>query len=107
VPAQVALKSRIPEIIGQLPARAKGLEMTLAQETADAAQSRAPVATGNLKNSIEARSVPSGAAVYAAFYWFLVEFGTANQPANPYMTPAYEQAYASIWEVGRREFAGL
>jgi HK97 gp10 family phage protein len=65
------------------------------------------VDTGTLKNSIEARDLTDGAGVYAAWYWFLVEFGTKFQPANPYLTPAYEQAFAAVRDVAQREFASL
>jgi len=56
------------------------------------AQSRAPVKTGRLRNSIETRTsgnmqVEVVATVeYAAF----VEFGTRNQEAQPFLTPAFE-----------------
>jgi len=55
------------------------------------AQSRAPVRTGTLRASIEYK--PEGMQVqvvatadYAAF----VEFGTRNQEAQPFLTPAFE-----------------
>lgn len=103
----VTLRSRIPEIIAETPVRAKELALILAEETASAARDRAPVLTGTLRDSIEAESVAGGAAVHAVWYWFLVEFGTTNQPANPYMIPAFEAAYASVFEAGRRVFAEL
>ena len=103
----VTLKSRIPEIITELPLRSKALSLTLAEETATTAQGRVPVLTGRLRDSLEAKSVAGGAAVYAAWYWFLVEFGSTNQPANPFLVPALEAAYLSVWEVARREFAAL
>lgn len=103
----VVLKNRIPEIMAELPVRGKAMALTLAEETAGAAKSRVPVETGRLRDSINADSVAGGAAVYAEWYWFLVEFGTSNAAAHPYMIPALEAAYTSVLRVAREELAAL
>lgn len=103
----VVLRNRIPEIMAELPIRTKELALLIAEETASAARDRAPVDTGTLRDSIEAESAAGGAAVHAVWYWFLVEFGTTFQPGNPYMIPALEAAYASVWEAARRTYASL
>lgn len=103
----VVLKNRIPEIMAELPVRGKAMALTLAEETATAGRDRAPVATGTLRDSIEAKSSPGGAAVYATWYWFLVEFGSTNAPANPFMIPALEAAYTTVLRVAREELAAL
>lgn len=77
-----------------------------ADEIADAARSRVPVATGALRESIKvsgagsnqkqiSRTVTAGNA--EAYYAAFVEFGTATQAPHPFMGPAAEDhldAYA-------------
>jgi HK97 gp10 family phage protein len=69
---------------------------------------RAPVDTGFLRNSITVGGIygqtltPGALAAQVgpeARYGGFVEFGTANQGAQPYLTPAAEQA--SEWMVER------
>lgn len=92
------MKSRLPQIEKQLaPAVNKALGEA-AERIAAQAKANAPVRTGALKNSIEAkpgvfrvRERPAqGYGIYAAWYWFFQEFGTVNQAAQPFMVPAAE-----------------
>jgi len=76
----------------------------------DAASSRVPVASGDLKNSgyvaTEEKSTyrhskkhrketkaPKGGAVagFAVFYAKFVEYGTSKQSAKPYLRPAFDE----------------
>lgn len=71
---------------------------------------RAPVDTGFLRNSITVGSVYGGTLQPGALaaqvgpeaaYGGFVEFGTANQGAQPYLTPAAEQA--TEWMVDKMQ----
>ncbi len=101
--------SRIPEIIAQTPVRALAVADAITKETAAGAAANAPVATGTLKDSIEGGALERGedAAVVAVWYWFLVEFGSSNKGARPFMLPAYEVALASLPRISKEVFAGL
>lgn len=76
--------------------------LALADAVADDARRLVPVDEGDLRDSIEAEPAgPSEDAVARVtaggrdtFYAFLVEFGTADQPARPYLRPAAEAAGA-------------
>lgn len=73
-----------------------------AQHIADLARQLAPVDTGALRDSIHVESgdtptsrkviAGGGAVTYAAH----VEYGTANSPAQPFMTPAIAQIDVEI-----------
>src|SRR6188472_2773504 len=93
----VALQSRFPEIIASLPKRGKLAELELAEGIASRAADSAPVNTGKLRDSIEGREHPSGtgAGVWAVWYWFLVEFGTTQNPPHAFMLPAFHEALAA------------
>lgn len=64
------------------------------------ARRRAPVATGNLRKQIRTRRSKLS-TVYnvtyfvgvggKAFYWRFIEFGTKDQPAHPFLRPAFEE----------------
>lgn len=64
------------------------------------AQSRAPVDTGQLRDSIKARkdnkAGTRGSTVYvagvirSAFYWQFIEFGTSRMSAKPFLRPAFQ-----------------
>jgi HK97 gp10 family phage protein len=77
-----------------------GVEET-AQQVHDTARALVPVDTGALRTSIEVfgaggsgeRTVQAGQSLdYAAH----VEYGTAQAPAQPFMTPAAEQHRADL-----------
>lgn len=92
----MALKSNLGIIAaGMEGAIDRGVETT-ANQIATLAQSYVPVDTGALRTSIEVfgaggsmqRTVEAGQSLdYAQF----VEYGSANQAAQPFMTPAAEQ----------------
>lgn len=90
--------SRIPEIIGGFPEMERDLSLKVAEAIAEDAAPRAPVTTGALRDSLEGREGSEGIGVYALFYWFLVEFGSVNQPANPFLLPAAELIRSKLIE---------
>lgn len=97
-------RSRLPKIAAELPAKASAIEAATAERIAAAAKDRAPVgATGDLKESIEAKDN----GVYAAWYWFFVEFGTVHSAAQPFMTPAAEEHSKDAQVIGRTILTGL
>lgn len=100
----MAYKSRIPRIAAALPAKANAIERATAQAIAASAKQHAPVgATGELRDSIEAREN----GVYAAWYWFFNEFGTARQAPHPFIMPAVEEHTATAMTIGRTILGGL
>ncbi len=102
------LKSRIPEIIGELEARMELACEAVAEAIATEAADRAPVGeTGDLKRSIEGRPKADGAGVYAIFYWYFVEFGTKYAGAEPFMFPAIESLSGGIAGISRKALANL
>lgn len=104
----VTLKSRLPEIIHRLDDRAERVALEVAQRVATQAADRVSVESGSLRDSIEARPHDDGAAIYALFYWFFVEFGTVKLPPRPFMLPSLEHAkIADVQAEGRRLFASL
>ena len=100
------LESRLPEIIGALPLRVGAAIHAGTEQMAQEAKDRAPVRTGELRDSIEARegiSKDHGHAygIWAAWYWRFSEFGTVHEPARPWMIPAVESNKDSLVEAVR------
>ena len=61
------------------------------------AKSRAPVDTGNLRNSINANGHGAEYRVDSpAAYSIFQEFGTRHQPGTPYMVPAAEHVKPAL-----------
>ena len=94
-------KSALPTFIAGLPqAIDTGVEET-AQQVHDTARSLVPVDTGALQTSIEVFGAGgSGERVVSAGqsldYAVVVEYGSAHQAAQPYMTPAAELHRADL-----------
>ena len=71
----------------------------------NAAQTKAPVLTGNLKRSINVEVIETGAVQLAIIgtevsYAPYLEYGTSKMSARPYLRPAFdEQQDAAIAEV--------
>ena len=57
------------------------------------AKTKAPVDTGALKNSIQARAVDelTSEVIVGVSYGIYQEFGTVRMPAHPYLRPAVEE----------------
>lgn len=73
----------------------KAVQKTAADITATA-KSKAPVDTGNLKNSIGYNFGMSGGEIYAeigptAEYGIYQEFGTSKMAPQPFLTPAFDK----------------
>lgn len=99
--------NRIPEMIGRVEAASRAAPKKVADSIRDDARSRAPVATGFLRSTIESVSIESGksaevfvGASYAAF----VEYGTYKMAARPFLSPAFE---AHAKELGTEIMAAL
>lgn len=65
------------------------------------ARAGAPVAEGDLRDSIKKKLIETAREVYGevivhAFYGHMVEFGTVKMPADPYVGPAYERHRAKF-----------
>lgn len=124
-----SLKSRLPEIMAELPKRSEAVAMEIAELTAEGAKSRAAAQyEGTDPFSIEAELVKAGSwvtghtvqtdgsgagisggggGVFCAWYWFFGEFGTSRQPARPFMIPAFELALGQVYPAGRAAFTAL
>lgn len=100
MPQLVTLKNRLPEIEAQLRgAELEKVLITAAKPIAAAASARAPMgATGDLKDSIEAKPVGEGeVGIFMAWYGYLVERGGAvNRPPHPFLIPAAEMGRADV-----------
>lgn len=75
-----------------VPTKARALVAGAAFRTVGLAQVKAPVDTGALKNSIDADvqglSFEVGSGIEYAVYQ---ELGTSEQPAQPYLAPAFDE----------------
>lgn len=91
-------ENRFPNIIRGMENKARAIVAKTALDLAAHAQSRAPVDTGNLKSSIQARQVGGNAesgsihwrVTVGAEYGMYVEWGTVNMAAQPFMQPAIQ-----------------
>lgn len=105
------LESRFPQIIVEIPALVDRALETGAKSIVEAAQARVPVATGDLRASIHAEREGSDWAVVAGnsqvFYGHLVEFGTSQTPARPFLTPAAEEQMPVVTALVGKALKGL
>lgn len=94
------IKNDFPEIIAQL----NSPEMTAvllagAESIAEVAAAKAPVASGALRDSIEAKPVAEGnVGIFMAWYGRFVEHGTVNAPPHPFLVPAAEAGRVTVAE---------
>jgi hypothetical protein len=94
-------KSALPTFIAGLPQAIDAGVGETAQQVHDTARSLVPVDTGALQTSIEVFGAGgSGERVVSAGqsldYAVIVEYGSARQAAQPYMTPAAVQHAADL-----------
>lgn len=84
------ISNAFPAIIVGMEAKANAIVAKAALDIQAQAQTRAPVDTGKLKNSIQAYQVASGhwRVVVGAEYGIYVEWGTSRMAAQPYLQPA-------------------
>lgn len=88
------LRSRLPQIIAELPGASDEALKDAAEQLAEAVRERVPVASGALRDAVHVQEVEHGYAVVAgdsdAFYGHMVEFGTTHTAARPFLIPAFE-----------------
>ena len=91
--ATVTIRSnKLPQMDSRLYDEVANIVSTTALQCEGLAKVKCPVDTGALRNSIQAQSESAltWTVAPATDYAHHVEFGTVNQPAQPYMTPAAE-----------------
>lgn len=92
----VTLKSRIPLIVADLSSEVLEAVVEGAEEIAQGAKDRVPVAEGTLRDAIhvEVDEDESRVSIVAgnteAFYGHIIEHGSVKTPPRPFLTPAYE-----------------
>lgn len=88
----VRSSSRIPQLVAQVTARSALIIAKAAMDIQGHAQQGAPVRTGFLKGSIQAKQEKPLAwrVDVQAEYGIYVEFGTSRMAARPYFVPAVE-----------------
>jgi len=87
--------SRIPQIALSLDERIDGALRIGAEGIASAAQTRAPVATGALRDAIHVEKITEGEYAVVAgdddvFYAHIIEGGGVNTAPRPFLIPALE-----------------
>jgi HK97 gp10 family phage protein len=94
----VTYKSRIPEILLEIPVKVDLAIAAGSELVARAAKERAPVRTGKLRDSIGVRRERRGTYSVGPgeFYGMFVEFGTSHNSAHPFMVPGLEQSRAEV-----------
>jgi HK97 gp10 family phage protein len=94
----VIFKSRIPQVLRDIDVRTQAAVAATAELVKQTAVSRVPVDQGDLRDSIEVKETESPfkrrvvAGSGNTFYGHFQEFGTEKMPAQPFMTPAAEDA---------------
>lgn len=83
-----------------LPQRKQRVEQRTARTAVASIQQRAPVETGELRDSIREED---GRVVATAPHAGFVEFGTYRMAAQPYFIPGMEDARAALSGIAREE----
>lgn len=93
-------RNRLPEIIAELPVAVREALTAAAEAVVQAAQDRVPVASGDLQRAIHIEESAEGVHVVAgdneAWYGHIVEHGSVNMPAHPFLVPALEEKRTEI-----------
>ena len=86
----VVLENRIPKIIQGMEGKADAIVRKAALDIQAEAMRRAPVDTGTLRASIQARRVKRAhwRVSVGVHYGIYQEYGTVHSPAHPFMRPA-------------------
>lgn len=94
------LRSRLPEITAELEKAAREAVAAAAELVVATAKDRAPVDTGRLRDSIHIDEEAEGTYVVAGdhevFYGNMVEHGTVDAAAHPFLLPALEENRSAI-----------
>jgi HK97 gp10 family phage protein len=87
------LRSRIPQLTGDLRKRASALVRKTALDVERRAKILAPVDTGTLQRSIQTAfdSDLSAVVFVGASYGIHLEFGTRRMSPRPFLGPAFEE----------------
>jgi HK97 gp10 family phage protein len=99
---EVFLKSRLPEIVAELPARLDGVAKAGAELVCASAKERAPYdahkspGDPHLRDALHVEKVKVGTYAVVAgdsdvFWGHLVENGTTHSAAEPFLIPALEE----------------
>lgn len=93
-------KSRLPEIIAELPVAIRAALVMSAQKIAQDAKDRVPVETGRLRDAIHVELTEEGVEVVAGdhdvFYGHMIEHGTTHSPPHPFLVPALEENKSEV-----------
>lgn len=101
----IRFTNNIPKVIAEMERRAKAASLATAEAIATKARANAPVDTGRLRSSIQARATETGAEVVVGVeYGQFVELGTKDQRPQPYLTPAVESERQPFEERGSKVF---
>lgn len=112
----------IENLTGVLPREAHNLARStvhaVAGQVRNGMRARAPKDTGTLRKAIMTKrnrgtftQVSSDVVIthgknarYDAYYWFLVEWGSQNTPAQPYVNPTIEEMRPQLPDIFRQEW---
>lgn len=106
------LKSRLPQIIAELPLRIDAIARAAAEAVEERAKNRVPVRSGKLRDAIHTERQALGeymviAGNTEAFYGHIVEHGGAHTPAQPFMVPAAEDVRPEIQTIAAAALRNL
>lgn len=109
------LKSRIPAIVAELPARMEGVTSEGADLVAERARVRVPDAPPYGEGLVTAihveRRGPARHEVVAGdndhWYGHLVEHGTTHSAPHPFLVPSLEESRADVLKLGQAALVGL
>jgi HK97 gp10 family phage protein len=94
------LRSRLPEIIAELGPAVEEAAAAGAELIAESAKARVPVVTGRLRDAIHVEASSEGVYVIAgdreAFYGHIIEHGSVNAPAHPFLLPSLEENRSKV-----------
>ena len=102
----MSVESRLPKIANAIPDIVLDAARRGADQIAADARDRAPVDSGDLRDSIHVERVNDGYSVVAGntrvWYGHLVEHGTVKSAAHPFLIPAFESNIGPIVTDARR-----
>jgi HK97 gp10 family phage protein len=103
--AWIVVFNRIPQLMAAVEANSRSAVKANADELRDEMKRRAPVDTGELRNSIESTSVTAGKSAevnVGAEHGIYNEYGTYKMAAQPFFHPAIEAVWPNfLKDVGR------
>ncbi len=105
------LEDRFPEIIARMPETVAAAALEAGQLVEQSAKDRVPVRTGKLRDAIHIVQDEEGSHVVAgdktAWYGHIVEHGSVNTPAHPFLVPALEENRAAVVAIVERAVGRL